>query len=417
MDKRRVVITGLGTVNPLGNDVDSTWQAVRAGRSGIGPITSFDASEHKTQIAGEVRDFDALELFGKREARRMDRVAHFALAAADQAIKDAGFTITEDNKADIGVVLGSGVGGIGAIVDNMDVLQSRGIRWISPFFVPMMLADTAPGMISIWYGFRGPNMAIATACASGNNAIGEAARMVQRGAAEIMLTGGCEAALYPVTIAGFNNMGALSTRNDEPQRACRPFDSTRDGFVPSEGAAILVLEALDHALARGARIYGEFLGYGTSADAFHISAPHENGEGAILAMRRALEDAGVPPVAIGYINAHGTSTPLNDASETAAIKQVLGEHAYDVAISSTKSMHGHLLGATSALEALISIKALNDGLLPPTINYEHPDPECDLDYVPNAARPRDFQAFMSNGFGFGGHNAVIVVGRHENGAG
>lgn len=407
---RRVVITGLGTLNPLGNDVATTWQKISQGTSGIAPISQFDATEFKTQFAGEVKDFDPVAHFGRKEARRLERISQLALAAAEQAVQDAGLNGTVDRDR-VGVALGSGVGALSAMVTNAETLREKGPNRISPFFMPMMLPDTPAASISIAHGFRGPNMAVATACASGNNALGEAARIVQRGEAEVMVAGGTEACIMPLAIAAFSVMGALSTRNDAPERASRPFDRDRDGFVTGEGAAILILEELEHAQARGARIYGEFLGYGSSADAFHISMPAEDGGGAALAMQRALEDAGLGPDGIDYINAHGTSTPLNDKSETMAIKKVFGEWAYDIPVSSTKSMHGHLLGAAGALEALICLKALQEEMLPPTINYETPDAECDLDYVPNTARPARVRAAMSNGFGLGGHNAAIVLGR------
>lgn len=406
---RRVVITGLGTLNPLGNDVATTWHAVKAGASGITPITQFDAAEFKTQFAGEVKGFDAVAHFGRKEARRMERISQLALAAANQALQDA--ALNGANRDRIGVALGSGVGALSAMTENAQTLQEKGPNRVSPFFMPMMLPDTPAATISIAHGLRGPNMAIATACASGNNALGEAARTILHGAADVMVAGGSEACIMPLAIAAFSVMGALSTRNDAPQAASRPFDSERDGFVPSEGAAILILEELEHARARGARIYGEFLGYGSSADAYHISMPAHDGGGAALAMQRALDDAGLGAGDIDYINAHGTSTQLNDKSETKAIKRVFGERAYDVAVSSTKSMHGHLLGAAGALEALISLKAMEEGVLPPTINYESPDEACDLDYVPNAARSAQIRTVMSNGFGLGGHNATIVLGR------
>ena len=413
--QRRVVFTGLGTFNPLGNDPDSTWERITKGESGIGPITHFDASELKTQFAGEVKEFDPVALFGRKDARRMERVAQLSLAAAEQALDDAGLQDGANGSLDrdrVGVVLGSGVGALQAIVDNVNTFNDRGPDRVSPFFMPMMLPDTPAATISIAHGFRGPNMAIATACASGNNAIGEAARAIQQGSADAMLAGGAEACIVPLAIASFNVMGALSTRNEAPQRAARPFDKDRDGFVTSEGAAVLILEELEHARARGARIYGELLGYGTSADAYHIAMPAENGAGAVLAMQRALDDAGLDVTAVDYVNAHGTGTALNDREETAAIKTVFGERAYDMMVSSTKSMHGHLLGAAGALESLVCLKALEQGVAPPTINYETPDPDCDLDYVPNEARPAELNVLMSNGFGLGGHNAVIVVGRY-----
>ncbi|MGB5061600.1 MAG: beta-ketoacyl-ACP synthase II [Candidatus Promineifilaceae bacterium] len=410
-EKRRVVITGMGTINPLGHDVATTWRQTAVGQSGIGPITQFDAREYKTQFAGEVKEFDPAELFGRKEARRMDRVTQFALAAAGQALAQAQLTVSDANRQRIGVMMGSGMGIMQPIIESQGVLQERGAGRVSPFFVPMMLADTPAALISIQFGLCGPNLALFTACASGNNALGEAARQVQYGVADVMLAGGSEACILPLAMAGFGVMGAISTRNDAPMEASRPFDKMRDGFVVSEGSAVLVLEALDHALARGAAIYGELVGYGTSADAYHISMPAEDGAGAAQAMRLALADAGLRPVYVYYINAHGTSTPLNDKSETAAIKQVFGDAAYTVPVSSTKSIHGHLLGATGALEAILCLQALREGLIPPTINYHTPDPDCDLDYVPDQARTADLQVAMSNTFGLGGHNATLVFRR------
>lgn len=411
-EKRRVVVTGMGTYNPMGNDVETTWQRIVAGQSGIGPITQFDASDHKTQFAGEVRGFDAVELFGRKDARRMSRVTHLALAATDQALKDAQLSANGDDRDRIGVILGSGMGSMEPIIDNTLIMNNQGPRRINPFVVPMLLADTPAATVSILYGFCGPNMSVATACATGNNAIGEAVKMIQRGVADVMIAGGSEACILPLAMAGFGIMGALSTRNEAPEAASRPFDKDRDGFVTSEGSAVFVLELLDHALARGAHIHAEFLGYGTSADAYHMSMPDEQGEGAVKSMRAALADGALDPGQIDYVNAHGTSTQLNDKSETAAIKTVFGERAYDLPVSSTKSMHGHLLGAAGALEALICVKALVSGQLPPTINYETPDPECDLDYVPNVARKWAAKIAMSNGFGLGGHNATIILGKY-----
>ncbi len=410
--KRRVVVTGLGTINPLGNDVGMTWQKISQGESGIDTLTAFDPSEYKTTFAGEVKGFDPQDHFDRKEVRRMSRMTQFALFAAQQAIEDANLTVTAANKNRIGVVIGSGMGSLDPIVDNVNLLNERGPYRVSPFFVPMMLADTPAATVSIQHGLAGPNMSVATACATGNDAIGQAARVVQHGAADVMIAGGSEACLMPIAFAGFSVMKALSTRNESPQTASRPFDQTRDGFVVSEGAAIVVLESLDHALARGARIYGEFLGYGASADAYHISMPAADGSGAIQAMRAALADAEVVATAVHYISAHGTSTPLNDQAETAAIKAVFGEAAYDVAISSTKSMHGHLLGASGSLEAIICLQAIQHNLLPPTINYETADPDCDLDYVPNTARSAPVDITMSNGFGLGGHNATLLMGRY-----
>lgn len=411
----RVVVTGMGAITPLGNDVETFWQNVVAGRSGVGPITLFDASALKTRIAAEVKGFDPEAWFGRKEARRLDRYAQFALAATQQALQDARLDPGHVDRERVGVILGTGIGGIGALVQGVETLMTRGPDRISPFMVPMMLADTAPGLIAIAYGFRGPNMAVITACASGTNAIGEAMNLIRRGDADVVIAGGAEAAILPISVAAFNVMGAISTRNEEPERASRPFDRTRDGFVMGEGAGILVLERLERAQARGARIYAEVVGYGASADAYHITAPLENGEGAALAMRRALADAGLSPRQVDYINAHGTGTPLNDKSETQAIKAVFGEAAYDVPISSTKSMIGHLLGAAGAVEAIVCIRAITDGVIPPTINYEHPDPECDLDYVPNTARRRPVRVAMSNSFGFGGHNACVIFRRYADG--
>jgi len=408
---RRVVITGLGTLNPLGNDVPSTWEAIRAGRSGVGSITLFDAGEYETRIAGEVKGFDPVAQFGRKEARRMTRLTQLALAAAEQALVDAGWQESPVAPDRTGVIIGSGMGALDPINEAADTLRDRGPRKLSPFFVPMMLADTPAAMISIAYGLTGPNMALYSACASGNNALGEAAAMIRRGAADVMLAGGSEACVLPLALAGFGVMGAISTRNDEPERASRPFDAGRDGFVVAEGAALLVLEERERAIARGATLYGEFLGYGSSADAWHITMPHETGEGAAQSMRAALTDAGLTTSDIDYINAHGTSTPLNDRAETAAIKGLFGERAYAIPISSTKSMTGHMLGAGGAMEAILCLMALRDGLIPPTINYEQPDPECDLDYVPNRPRAADLRIAMSNAFGLGGHNTTILLGR------
>lgn len=415
--KRRVVVTGMGAYNPLGNDIETTWEKVIQGVSGIGPITLFDARDYKTRIAGEVKAFDPESLFGRKEARRLSRTTQLALAAAQQAVGMSGLVVTAVNQDRIGVVVGSGMGSMQPIIDNADVLQSQGPGRVSPFFVPMMLADTPAAAISIAYGLRGPNMSVATACATGNNAIGEAAKLIQRGAVDAALAGGAEAAILPLAIAGFNVMKALSTRNDAPEKASRPFDLARDGFVPSEGAAILVLEALEHALARGATIYGEVLGYGASADAYHMTHPSANGLGAAKAMQAALADAGLTPTDVDYVNAHGTATAKNDVAETAAIKTVFGETAYTLPISSTKSMHGHLLGAAGALEAIICFKSLAAQSAPPTINLETRDPDCDLDYVANQARPVKMHVAMSNAFGLGGHNATLILGRYAaNGA-
>jgi 3-oxoacyl-[acyl-carrier-protein] synthase II len=411
--RRKVVVTGMGCISPVGNNVEETWKSLLAGKSGAGPITLFDASRHKTRFAAEVKGFDAAAVFGNREARKMDRFTQFATVAALEALEHARLKIDDTNRDRVGIVIGTGIGGIGTILEQVEVLRERGPERVSPFLVPMMIADSAAGMLAIRIGARGINMALATACASGNNAIGEAVEMIRRGAADVMIAGGAEAALFPLTMAGMNVMGALSTRNDDPLTASRPFDKDRDGFLMGEGAGMLILEALEHAQARGATILCEISGYGTTDDAYHISAPAENGAGAALSMRLALEDAGLQVTDIDYINAHGTSTPLNDKSETAAIKTVFGAQAYRIPISSTKSMTGHLLGASGAVEAVFSILAMREGIIPPTINYHTPDPQCDLDYVPNQPRKAVIRHVMSNSFGFGGHNATLVFSRFE----
>lgn len=415
MNERRVVITGLGTLNPLGNDVASTWKKVSSGKSGIGSITAFDANDYKTKIAGEVRKYDPVAQFGRKEARRLSRVTQFALTAAEQAMLDANLVVDDSNRDRIGVIIGSGMGSMEPTISNAQKLTDQGPRRVSPFYVPMMLADTPAATVSINFGLCGPNMSVATACATGNNALGEAAVTIQRGAADVMLAGGTEACILPLAFAGFSIMGAISTRNDTPEQASRPFDKARDGFVVAEGAALLLLEELEHARARKAPIYGEFLGYGNSSDAHHISQPLADGAGAAKAMAAAMHDACLTADNIDYINAHGTSTYLNDSAETKAIKTAFGKRAYQIPISSTKSMHGHLLGAAGALEAIICLKSLQTSLLPPTINQQTPDPACDLDYVANEARSSDLQTVMSNGFGLGGHNASIILGKYTAG--
>lgn len=409
----RVVVTGFGCLSPVGNNVKDTWSALLAGRSGAGMITHFDASKHKTRFAAEVKDFDGVALFGPRDARKMDRFTQFAVAAAMEALEHSGLKIDEANRDRVGILIGTGIGGIGTLLDQAEVMRERGPERVSPFLVPMMISDSAAGMLAIRIGARGPNMSIQTACASGNNAIGEAMNMIRRGAADVMIAGAAEAALVSVAMAGMNVMTALSTRNDDPQAASRPFDKERDGFLMGEGAGILILESLEHAQARGATILAELSGYGTTDDAHHISAPAENGAGAAISMKLALEDAELTINDIGYINAHGTSTPLNDKSETAAIKTVFGEQAYQIPVSSTKSMTGHLLGASGAVEAIFSIMAIREKILPPTINYHTPDPDCDLDYVPNQPRKASPKHVMSNSFGFGGHNATLVISQFE----
>lgn len=410
---KSVVITGLGCVSPLGNDVDTTWQNLVAGNSGIGLISRFDTTEFKTQIAAEVKGFDGNALFGRKEARRMDLVTQYAMAATRQAVQNSGLEITDDNRDRIGVIVGTGIGGVETLYKNTKIFLERGPSRVSPFMVPMMLPDSPAGMIAIDLGVRGPNLAVVTACATGTNAVGESTAMIQRGQADVVLAGGSESAIIPIAIAGMSVMGALSTRNDEPHRASRPFDADRDGFIMGEGAAVLVLESMEHAKARGAKILAVVAGYGATNDAYHISAPAENGAGAALCMHAALNDAGLEPGDIDYINAHGTSTPLNDKSETAAIKSAFGEAAYKVPISSTKSMTGHLLGAAGALEALFCVKVIQDEVIPPTVNYETPDPDCDLDYVPNEPRKARVDHAMSNSFGFGGHNATIILSRYS----
>jgi len=397
----------------VGNNVKETWESILAGKPGAAAITHFDASQHKTRFAAEVKGFDPVALFGAREARKMDRFTQFAVAAALEALDQAALKIDDSNRDRVGVVTGTGIGGVGTLLEQVNVMHERGPERVSPFLVPMMIADSAAGMLAIRFGVRGPNMAISTACASGNNAIGEAAEIIRRGAADAMIVGGSEAAIVPVAMAGLNVMTALSTRNEDPQSASRPFDKERDGFLMGEGAGVLVLESIEHAQARGAAILGEVTGYGTSDDAHHISAPAENGAGAAIAMQLALKNAQLNVTDIGYINAHGTSTHLNDKSETAAIKTVFGEQAYSVPVSSTKSMTGHLLGASGALEAIFCILAIREGLLHATINYQTPDPECDLHYIPNQPRKASPKHVMSNSFGFGGHNATVIFSRFE----
>ena len=404
----RVVITGIGAISPIGNTIATIWERVKAGLSGISRITAFDVSNLVTQFAGEVKNFDPRQYFDGKEARRLERFVQFAVIAAREAIADAGLKIEEQLSNKMGVIIGSGIGGVLGVIEQAKILETKGARRVSPFFIPMALVDTAAGQVAIEFGIRGPNMAVVSACATGGNAIGEAAEMIKRGDVDVAITGGTEACLHPVVIAGFNQMGALSTRNDSPETACRPFDATRDGFVIGEGAGILVLENEEHARARGAKIYGEVIGYGTSADANHIAAPAAEGEGIGRAMQWALERAHIAPKDVDYINAHGTGTKANDAVETAAIKNVFGENAYNLAVSSTKSMIGHLLGGAGAVEAIVCLKALVEKVLPPTINYSTPDAACDLDYVPNVARAKEILIAMSNSIGLGGHNSSVI---------
>lgn len=410
---RRVVITGLGVVTPIGNDVDTFWSNLLAGKSGVSYIEAFDVSEYPVRIAGEVRDFDPGRYMDHKEARRVDRFTQLAVAATTQAMADANFTITEDNADRVGVYIGSGIGGIHTLLDNYRVLMERGPKRVSPFVVPMMIPNIASGQVSIMYGAKGPNSTSVTACASGAHAIGDAFKLIQRGAADAMIAGGAEAAIVDIALAGFSNAKALSTRNDEPERASRPFDLNRDGFVMGEGAGIVILESLDHALNRGAKILAEVIGYGLTGDAYHITAPAPEGRGASMAMNQALQDADIAPESVAYINAHGTSTDYNDYFETLAVKRSFGEHAYKLAMSSIKSMTGHLLGAAGGVETVATVNTLRTGFIPPTINYETPDPNCDLDYVPNHARQADVEVAMSNSFGFGGHNASLIFRRYD----
>lgn len=410
---KRIVITGMGCISPLGNDPDRLWKNILDGKSGVKRITHYDTTDFKCKIAAEVLDFDGLALFGSREVRRMDRFTQFALAAAQQALQNSALVVGDHNRDRIGVVIGTGIGGLHTIYEQMQVFLQRGPNRVSPFLVPMMLPDIAAGVVAIYLNLRGPNLAVVSACATGTNALGEAAEIIRRGQADVILAGGSESVIVPIAMAGLSVMGALTERNDEPERACRPFDLNRDGFVMGEGSAVLVLEDLQHAQQRHAPILAEISGYGCTNDAYHISAPAENGSGAARCMKIALASGGFRLNDIHYINAHGTGTKLNDKSETAAIKTVFGEQSYRIPVSSTKSMTGHLLGAAGALEAILCVKALQDQIIPPTINYETPDPECDLDYVPNRARPATLRHVMSNSFGFGGHNATIILSKLE----
>ncbi|MBI4609918.1 MAG: beta-ketoacyl-ACP synthase II [Candidatus Rokubacteria bacterium] len=403
----------MGAVTPVGNSAEEFWAAITQGRSGIGPITRFDPSGYTTRIAGEVKDFDPLKWVDKKEARRLDPYLQYAIACASMAVEDAGLDVSKVDGTRFGVLVGSGIGGIQTLLDSHDTLNAKGPDRVSPFFIPMLIINMASGLISMRYGAKGPNSAVVTACATGNHAIGDAFKIIQRGDADVMIAGGAEAIICPLTIAGFCQMKAMSTRNDEPTKASRPFDANRDGFVCGEGGGLLVVESLEHAARRDARIYAEIVGYGMSSDAYHMTAPDPEGDGASRAMASALKDAGLPVTVVGYINAHGTSTPYNDKFETMAIRRVFGTHANELAVSSTKSMIGHLLGAAGGVEAIATILAIYHGLLPPTINYETPDPECDLDYVPNQARKQEVEVAVSNAFGFGGTNATLVFRRYQ----
>ena len=411
MSTSRVVVTGVGVVTPVGIGVETTWHALMHGLSGAATITAFDPEGFDARFACEVKDFDPDAYMDRRIAKHLDRFAQFALAAAKMAIADSGLAITEALAPEVGVVIGSGIGGINTWEKQHTNLIQKGPGRVGPYLIPMMISDMAAGAVSIEFGARGPNMSVVTACASSGNAIGEATEMIRRGSAKAIITGGAEATITPLAVAGFSSMKALSFRNDDPEHASRPFDLTRDGFVMGEGSGILILEEYEFAKARGARIYGEVLGYGATGDAYHITSPDPEGRGAMAAMQRALQQARLLPEQIDYINAHGTSTAANDRTETMAVKQVFGDHAYRIPMSSTKSMTGHMLGAAGAVELVFCLLAMQHGVIPPTINYQTPDPECDLDYVPNVAREAPVTAAMSNSFGFGGHNASLIVGK------
>ncbi|WP_110945236.1 beta-ketoacyl-ACP synthase II [Paenibacillus phocaensis] len=410
--KHRVVVTGMGVVTALGQDLDTLWNNLVQGKSGVSRIEAFDVSEYPTQIAASVKDFNPEDYVDRKEARKMDRFVQFATAAAVNAMKDSGLNIAEQADPErVGVMIGSGIGGLGTWEDQHNILLEKGPKRVSPFFIPMMIANMASGHVSILFGAKGPNTTAVTACATGTHSIGDSYKLIQRGDADVMICGGAEATIRPTGMAGFCSMRAMSTRNDEPEKASRPFDLERDGFVMGEGAGILILESLEHAKKRGAKIYGEIIGYGLSGDAHHMTEPDPNGPE--RCMKMAIRDAGIAPEEVDYINAHGTSTPVGDRSETIAIKGAFGDHAYKLAVSSTKSMTGHLLGAAGGVEAVICGLTLEHGVIPPTINLEHPDPECDLDYVPNEARRANVRVTMSNSFGFGGHNATIMMKKYE----
>ncbi len=410
--EKRVVVTGMGLVTPLGIGTEETWSALLAAKSGIGPITAFDCTDFATKFAGEVKDFDATKWIDKREAKTHDRFINLGLVASQLAWDDAGLTITPENAERVGAYIGAGLGGVATIERTHSQLIEKGPRRMSPYFVPMIIVNMVPGLASVRFGLKGPNMSHVSACSTGAHSIGEAYRLIQRGDVDAMLAGGCEATITPLGVGGFNAMRALSTRNEEPQRASRPWDKDRDGFVIAEGAGVLMLEEVEHAMKRGAKIYAEIIGYGLSSDAHHMVQPPPNGEGAARCMKMAIKDAKIDPSKIGYINAHGTSTPQGDVAETIAVKSVFGEHARKVAMSSTKSMTGHMLGAAGGAEAAFAILAIQRGVLPPTINLENQDvPDCDLDYVPNHAREAKIDAALSNSFGFGGTNASVIFGR------
>jgi 3-oxoacyl-[acyl-carrier-protein] synthase II len=409
--KRRVVVTGVGMITPVGLDTEKTWEGLINGRSGIGPITQFDDKTIPTQIAGEIHGFDPAAYIDPKEIKKMDRFIHLAIAASQMAMDDSGLAITPENADRGGVIVSAGMGGLPAIEKYHKIYLERGIRKVTPFFIPMLIINESSGVLSIRYGAKGPNICVVTACATGTHSIGDAFKWIQRGDADAMIAGGTESCICPTGVGGFNAMKALSTRNDEPQRASRPFDAERDGFIMGEGSGVVILEEMEAAVKRGARMYAEVIGYGASGDAYHITSPAPNGEGAARCMNMAIKDAGIAPAEMGYINAHGTSTKFGDELESIAIKTVFGEYAYTIPVSSTKSMTGHLLGAAGGVEAVVSILAMDRGVLPPTINLDNPDPECDLDYVPNKARKAQVDVAMSNSFGFGGTNACIVLRR------
>ncbi len=411
--KRRVVVTGIGLVTPLGVGIDNVWKRILNGESGIAPTTRFDVSRHDTKFAGEVKEFKAEDYILPKEIKRIDLFIQYALAATKIAFKDSGLEMDKEDSERVGVVVGTGLGGLPTLEKYHSVLLERGPGRISPFFIPMLIANEAPGHIAIEYGMKGPNLCIVTACATGAHSIGESMRIIQYGDADVMVAGGTEANLTPLTVGGFNAMKALSTRNDAPEKASRPFEKDRDGFVVAEGSGIIIMEELEHALKRGAKIYAEIAGYGYNGDAYHITAPCPDGEGFVRCIKMALKDAGMAPGEVDYINAHGTSTELNDYTETLAIKEVFGERAYKIPVSSTKSMTGHLLGAAGAVEAVFSVLSIRDQVCPPTINYENPDPQCDLDYVPNTARNHKINVALSNSFGFGGTNCTLVFRKGE----
>ncbi len=412
-DNRRVVVTGLGLLTPVGIGVDTSWKNIVAGVSGIGPVTKFDTEGYACRIAGEVKGFDPAEFMPVKLVKRLDPFVQFAIAASKMAWEDSGLADSGADPERVGVITGCGLGGLSTIEIYRDILVKRGPRRVSPFFIPMAIPNMGSGQISILFNAKGPNTVICTACAAGTHAVGEAFKTIQRGAADVMFCGGSESVITELALAGFSSLKALSTRNDEPEKASRPFDKERDGFIIGEGSGILILESLEHARTRGARIYAEIVGYGLTGDAFHMTAPPDDGEGGARCMKMALDDAGLSPEDVDYINAHGTSTPLNDYCETQAIKSVFGEHAYKIPVSSTKSMTGHLLGAAGGIESVFSVMSIVDGVVPPTINYENPDPDCDLDYCPNEARQMDLDVVMSNSFGFGGTNAVVIFRKFQ----